>query len=181
MSNPLRILRTVDRHLSLPAEITLFGRSALALGFSPAPAHFHNTRDVDGILPLSWLEPPDEHEDFWRAVQLANSELERDGLYLTHLFREVDVILQPDWFTRRVRIDVDLKQLAVFRPAAIDLILTKMARADEDDLQDIQFLIKTESLTADQLNAALARARVPGVPEIQELFDRARPRVLALV
>jgi hypothetical protein len=164
MSNPLRILKAVDQHLTLPTEITLFGRSALALGFSPTPAYFHNTKDVDGILPVSWLQPPDEHEDFWRAVQLANAELEPDGLYLTHLFREVDVILQPDWCNRRVRIEVDLKQLAVFRPATIDLVLTKMARADDDDLQDIQFLIRAESLTQDQLEAAFARARAPACP-----------------
>jgi len=31
MSNPLLILQTLDRHLSRPAEITLFGRAALAL------------------------------------------------------------------------------------------------------------------------------------------------------
>ncbi|HEX3624956.1 MAG TPA: DUF6036 family nucleotidyltransferase [Verrucomicrobiae bacterium] len=181
MSNPLRILRTVDRHLTLPAEITLFGRSALALGFPRTPAHFHNTKDVDGILPLSWLEPPNEHEDFWRAIQLTNAELEPDGLYLTHLFREVDVILQPDWFDRRVQINVDLKKLAVFRPTTIDLALTKMARADDDDLQDVQFLVRAESLTRNQLEAAFALARVPNVPEIQEIFNRARPRVLALV
>jgi hypothetical protein len=54
MSNPLRILKTLDRHLALPAEITLFGRSALALGFPQAPGHFHNTQDVDGILPKLW-------------------------------------------------------------------------------------------------------------------------------
>lgn len=179
MSNPLRILQTVDRHLRLTAEITLFGRSALALGYSPVPAHFHNTKDVDGILPLSWLQPPDEHEDFWQAIQLANSALESDGLYLTHLFREVDVILQPDWFNRRLRIDVGLEKLVVFRPATIDLILTKMARADEDDLQDIQFLIGVESVARCQLEMAFARARVPDVPEIQELFNRARPKVLA--
>jgi len=58
MSNPLRILKALDRHLSLPAEITLFGRSALALGYPQAPGHFHNTQDVDGILPLAWLQPP---------------------------------------------------------------------------------------------------------------------------
>ena len=85
MSNPLRILKTLDQHLTLPAEITLFGRSALALGYSQAPGHFHNTQDVDGILPLGWLRPPDEHQDFWQAVQRTNIELEPDGLYLTHL------------------------------------------------------------------------------------------------
>ena len=80
MSNPLRILRILDQHLTLPAELTLFGRSALALGYSQAPARFHNTQDVDGILPLAWFQPPDAHEDFWHAVQRTNAELEPDGL-----------------------------------------------------------------------------------------------------
>jgi hypothetical protein len=80
MSNPLRILRTLDQHLTSPDELTLFGRSALALGYSQAPDHFHNTQDVDGILPLAWLQPPDEHEDFWQAVQHTIAELEPDSL-----------------------------------------------------------------------------------------------------
>ena len=180
VSNPLRILKALDQHLTLPAEITLFGRAALALGYAQASAHFHNTEDVDGILPLAWLQPPDTHQDFWQAVERTNVELEPDGLYLTHLFRELDVILQPDWINRRLRLAVGLQKLAVFRPATIDLILTKMARADEDDLQDIQFLLQQESLTREQLTIAFTRARVPDVPEIQELFNRARPKVLAL-
>ena len=180
MSNPLRILRKLDQNLTLPAEITLFGRSALALGYLQSPGHFHNTQDVDGILPLAWLQPPDAHQDFWQAVERTNVELEPDGLYLTHLFRETDVILQPDWFNHRLRLDVGLQKLAVFRPATIDLILTKMARADDDDLQDIQFLLRQETLTRDQLETAFGRARVPDVEEIRELFNRARPKVLAL-
>jgi hypothetical protein len=55
-----------------------------------------------------------------------------------------------------------------------------MARADDDDLQDIRFLLHQESMTRDQLETAFTRARVPDVPEIQELFARARPKVLAL-
>ena len=55
-----------------------------------------------------------------------------------------------------------------------------MARADDDDLQDIRFLLQQESLTREQLEAAFARARVPDVPEIKELFNRAQPKVLAL-
>ena len=97
LANPLRILYVLDKHLSVPSELTLFGRAALALGNSPSHNHFHNTQDVDGILPLAWLEPPDLHEDFWLALQRTNAEVEPDGLYVTHLFRETDVILQPDW------------------------------------------------------------------------------------
>ncbi len=180
MSNPLRILKTLDRHLTWPAEITLFGRSALALGFAQATGLFHNTQDVDGILPLAWLQPPDEHKDFWQAVERTNTELESDGLYLTHLFRETDVILQPDWISRRLRLDLGLRKLTVFRPSGIDLILTKMARGDNDDLQDIQFLLRQDPLTSNQLEIAFDRDRVPDVQEIRELFNRTRPKVLAL-
>ena len=122
---------------------------------------------------MTWLEPPESQDDFWQAVQRANSELEADGLYLTHLFREVNVIIQPDWITRRVRLDWGFAKLIVFRPATIDLILTKMARGDDDDMQDVHFLIRQEAVTADQLIAAFDRARVPDIAEIQDLFDRA--------
>jgi len=80
MSNPLRILGTLDQNLAYPAEITLFGRSALALGYPEAPKHFHSTQDVDGILPVAWLEPPDAHQDFWTALERTNAELEAEGL-----------------------------------------------------------------------------------------------------
>jgi hypothetical protein len=53
MSNPLRILQSLDRHLTRPEEMTLFGRAALALGFSAALPGFHTTRDVDAILSFS--------------------------------------------------------------------------------------------------------------------------------
>ncbi len=147
---------------------------------SPSPQYFHSTLDVDGILPLDWLQPPDGHEDFWQAVELSNAELETDGLYVTHLFAETDVILRPQWIEWRIELDLGLSKLKVFRPASLDLILTKMARADEDDLQDVQFLLKQEFWTQDLLSSAFTEARVPDVAEIQEIFDRARPKVLAL-
>jgi hypothetical protein len=70
--------------------------------------------------------------------------------------------------------------LAVFRPATLDLILTKMARGDDNDLADIEFLLTQDPLAADELRAAFARARVPEIPETQSLFHAAQPKVLAL-
>lgn len=180
MNNPLRILQTLDRHLATPVEINLFGRAALALGYAASPAAFAATHDVDAILPLAWLESEDENLDFWEAQQRTNAELESEGLYLTHLFREFEIVLTPDWLSGRVRIPLALQHLTVFRPATLDLILTKMARGDENDLADIGFLLAREPLTDDQLRAAFARARVPDVPEIQALFRAAQPKVLAL-
>lgn len=180
MNNPLRILQTLDRHLSAPAELTLFGRAALALGYAASPTAFAATHDVDAILPLAWLEAADENVHFWEAQQRTNAELEAEGLYLTHLFRELEVVVTPDWLSRRVRIPIELRHLAVFRPATLDLILTKMARGDENDLADIAFLLDGEPLTADQLCAAFARARVPDIRETHALFRAAQPKVLEL-
>jgi hypothetical protein len=181
VNNPLRILQTLDRHLSASAEITLFGRAALALGYAASPAAFAATHDVDLILPLSWLAAENENLDFWEAQQHTNAELQQDGLYLTHLFRELEIVLTPDWLSRRARLPLGFRHLAVFRPATLDLILTKMARGDENDLADVQFLLTREPLTADELRGAFARARVPEVPEIQALFHAAQPKVLDMV
>lgn len=167
--------------MTAPAEITLFGRAALALGYASSPPAFATTQDVDAILPLAWLEAEDENLDFWQAQQRTNAELQPEGLYLTHLFREFEVILTPDWYSRRVRIPLELQRLTVFRPATLDLILTKMARGDANDLADIEFLLTREPLTADQLHNAFAQARVLDLPEIQDLFRAAQPKVLALV
>lgn len=168
MNNPLHILQTLDRHLTKSAEITIFGRAALALGFPNSPAAFATTHDVDAILPLSWLAAEDENMDFWQAQQKTNAEIEPSGLYITHLFRELEIILTPDWLTQRARVPIELQSLTVFRPSALDLILTKMARGDENDLADIKFLLQQETISSDLLRAAFTRARVPDVPEIRE-------------
>lgn len=117
---------------------------------------------------------------FLAGPATCNAELAPEGLYLTHLFRESDVILTPDWLEHRVRIALELPRLKLFRPATVDLILTKMARGDEHDLADIGFLLEREPITMAQLETAFRRARVPDVPEIRELFRATQPRVLAL-
>jgi hypothetical protein len=180
MNNPLRILQTLDRHLTAPAELTLFGRAALALGYPGSPAEFAATQDVDAILPLAWLAAEDENLDFWQAQQRTNEELRSEGLYVTHLFRELEVILTPDWLRRRVHLPLALERLSVFRPSTLDLVLTKMSRGDENDLADIRFLIRREDLSAEQLRTAFQTARVPDVPEIAALFLATQPRVLDL-
>jgi len=101
VNNPLRILQTLDHHLTRPAEITLFGRAALALGYEDSPPEFAGSHDVDAILPLPWLAAEDENMDFWQAQVKTNAELQPQGLYITHLFRELEVILTPDWLTQQ--------------------------------------------------------------------------------
>ncbi len=180
MNNPLHILQTLDSHLTAAAEITISGRAALALGYPDCPATFATTNDVDAILPLKWLEAPDENLDFWQAQQRTNLELEPTGLYWTHLFREQEIILSPDWISKRVGIPLELPRLVVFRPSTLDLILTKMMRGDENDLTDIRFLLQREPQSENSLRDGFARARIPDIQEIRELFQATQPKVLEM-
>ncbi len=181
MNNPERILRTLDRHLRQRTPVVLFGRAALALGFEAPPAEFGVTQDVDALLPSVDLARIEADRQFWEALDATNRELEPSGLYMTHLFADTQVALTPDWWKRTMPLTTAaaLRHLELFRPAAIDLILTKMMRNDPQDLDDIRFLLGRERITPPMLAQAFAAALVPSVPEIQQAFHAMQPAVLA--
>lgn len=47
VNNPLHILRTLDRHLAGSFDLSVYGRSALALGYAESAERFQATMDVD--------------------------------------------------------------------------------------------------------------------------------------
>lgn len=172
MSNPLRILQTLDKHLSQPFTLYIYGRSALALGFPSAPAVMQATMDVDAILPAKDILEIEANDDFWRAQDLTNTELGDSGLYFTHLFEDRQVILTPDWLSRVVKLPLlGLARLHLYRPATEDLILTKMMRIDPQDREDMTFLLAQADCSKERLKEALNVAVIPGVTEIREAFE----------
>jgi hypothetical protein len=54
-----------------------------------------------------------------------------------------------------------------------------MGRADDADLADLEFLLRTTQLDPEALRRAIEVAIVP--PEYEELFVAATPKVLALL
>lgn len=174
-SNPLRILRTFDRHLRSPVDLYVYGRSALAMGFAAAPTWFHATMDVDAILPAKDIRALEQNPDFWAAQQKTNEELANSGLYFTHFFEDRQVIITPDWLDHVVTLtEFAFARLRLFRPSTVDLVLTKMMRIDPEDRDDIRFLVAQADCQPDKLNAALDRAVVPPVTEIKEAFSHNR-------
>jgi hypothetical protein len=180
MNNPLEILTTFDRHLEQKTELTLFGRSALALGFPNPDPIYEATHDVDAILPNHQLETLRDEPSFWFAQENTNQQLKSKGLYITHLFSEMDIIIRPEWVDFRIAIPLSFKHLLIYRPAVVDLVLTKMMRGDADDLADIRFLLHEESVSASALEAAFARARIPDLIEIRDIFRNVQPKVLSI-
>ena len=73
----------------------------------------------------------------------------------------------------------DLRWLKLFRPATLDLVLTKMMRGDdEQDMMDVEFFIRRDRITPEQLEMAFANSVIPDLAELHDAFKLAKPVVL---
>jgi hypothetical protein len=183
MINSERILVALDRHLDHALPLVIYGRAAIALGFSRAPDEVSHSLDVDVIIPLSQTPHLSNDQNFWAAQEAANQELSKDRLYITHLFPADQIFLRRDWEQHLIPVSRPRTQwLKLVRPATLDLILTKMMRGDDpQDLQDIAFMIAHDRITSVDLEQTFAEAVIPAIPELREMFERAKPLVRELV
>jgi hypothetical protein len=181
VSNPERILRKLDSYLERETRIVLFGRAALALGFGKPGSQFGTTMDVDAILPSVEMGRIEADVQFWRAIELTNKSLLPEGLYVSHLFTDKQVALTPDWLEKIVEIESsEFRFLRMFRPSAVDLILTKMMRNDPQDIGDIRFILSQGKVETADLERAFASARPLEIAELQEIFVKMKPLVREL-
>ena len=182
MSNAARIVSTLDSLLTREASLIIYGRASIALGFENPPEATLRSLDVDAILTTSYESAFAESPEFWDAQGEVNRLLARDGLYMTHIFPADMVFLRRQWENEIVpALRPPLKYLKLFRPATLDLLLTKMMRGnDAQDMQDIGFLIRHDRLTRAQIEGAFRDAVFPDNQELRDAFERARPTVLSL-
>ncbi|MSU58499.1 MAG: hypothetical protein EXS35_10030 [Pedosphaera sp.] len=180
MDNPSLILLTVDRRLDHEVRLVLYGRSAVCLGFENSPPEAAKTQDVDAILSFAQSKELERDPGFWDAVEGANVELAARGLYMTHLFSEQEIFLRREWEPRIVPVTRPaLRWLRLFRPATVDLVLTKMMRgADPQDMTDAEFMIRHDRITEAQMLDAFAQLRPFELVELRDAFNRAKPAVL---
>jgi len=149
------------------------------MGFDHVPEAVGRSLDMDVILRFSHAAELEADDQFWDAQAEVNAVLEKQGLYITHLFQEDQVFLRPE---REQHIVPVLRWLKLFRPATIDLILTKMMRGDDpQDMADVDFLIRHDHITPEQMEPAFATVRMPDIQELHDAFDRALPVVRSLL
>jgi hypothetical protein len=182
MTNAERIVSTLDSLLDHEVSLVIYGRAAVALGFRNPPDEVSRSLDVDVILRDSQTASLDADDQFWDSQAAVNAQLDREGLYMTHLFGEQQVFLRRQWESEILPVlRPPLKFLRLFRPATIDLVLTKMMRGnDEQDMQDVDFMLRHDRITLSQIEAAFRDAVIPGGIELRDAYDRARPTVLML-
>lgn len=171
-----RILRTLGRHLEGPARVRLLGGAALVLGYGLE----RSTEDADLLLEDRELELLVANANFGAAVEATNRELEPEGLYLTHIWGPEQQILTPGWKASCRPIDRDwgTSLLTVETLGPLDLITSKLCRADDADLDDIHHLIRREGIDRSTLADAIAHAKVPEV--FLDVFPDHCRRALAL-
>lgn len=182
MDNASRILLALDDRLDHPVRLVLYGRAAIQLGFDSPPGDVANSMDVDVIIPSADVANLTQDTSFWDAQEAANDALRPHGLYLTHLFPSDMVFLRRSWERHLVKLCRPVtRNLHLWRPATLDLILTKMMRGDDSqDLADVEFLIHHDSITRADLLAAFSDAVLPDLQELRDAFEKAKPRVLSL-
>lgn len=178
MSPAARLIAALDGKLNAPVELTLYGRAALALGFQDAPREYAASHDVDAVLWLGQAEELACRSNFWEAVAAVNEEFRDEGLYVSHLFEEHQVVLTPQWRENRVSIPRELQRLALFRLGDVDLFLSKLMRDDALDLADARFIAERAGFDRVAIEQAIKRARVPGVSEVEEQFKLCAARFL---
>ena len=182
MSNAARIVTTLDSLLTVEASLILYGRASIALGFENPPAATLRSLDVDALLTTSYESAFAEVPEFWVAQEKLNQVLDDEGLYMTHIFPADMVFLRRQWESEIIPVlRPTLRHLRLFRPATLDLILTKMMRGnDEQDMQDVDFMIRHDRITRSQIEGAFRDAVIPEGVELRDAYDRAKPTVLTI-
>jgi hypothetical protein len=127
------------------------------------------------------MESIESDDQLWKALDRTNQELEPQGLYITHLFGEDQVILSRGWLDHLVPIELaDLLHLSLFRPSVTDLILTKMMRIDPQDRADIRFLLARCEPGLRQVLSTSGAIHLPDIPEIINAFKANKKWLLEL-
>lgn len=160
------ILETLDRHLRGPGAIRLLGGAALTLGYGMERA----TEDVDLLQDDAEVQALIETADFGDALTATNQELQPQGLYLTHIWGPEQLILSSGWRGRCRPLTLpSLQRLRVEFLSPADLIISKLVRADDGDVRDMEFLL-TRHTTVAEVESLLPTVVVP------EVFAESWPR-----
>ena len=181
-AHPERLLLALDEGLDHSVRLILYRRSAVWLGFENPPAAAATTQDVDAIIPNEQVQALADDLQFWDSRDAVNERFKSEGLYITHLFPESEVFLRRDWLDHIIPITrLKLRQLKLFRPATIDLVLSKMMRGnDPQDMADAGFMIHHDRITESQLLAAFTQMKPIELVELRDAFAKAKPIILKL-
>jgi hypothetical protein len=163
MRNSEFILRALDQCLPRRIGISLHLLGGGALDLVYGIARF--SEDVDCVCTLAEAHTMDS-EEFQNALEKANDLVEPQGLYLTHIFDEDELVHLPDWTSRLTPPPSDAPTFRHFDYDAVsaeDIILSKLTRFDEKDRLDVEDLMRARAITREMIDLLIPTVVVPDV------------------
>ncbi len=169
------IVETLDKHLHGPGTIRLLGGAALTLGYGLD----RSTEDVDLLQDDAEVRALIDTAEFGEALEATNIELEPKGLYLTHIWGPEQLILASSWRERCRTLSLpSLKKLRLEVLSPADLIISKLARADDGDLQDMEYLLSRHT-SVEEVESLLPSVVIPAI--FADSWPRARAALAGLL
>lgn len=126
-----QILRELDSQLVSSCDVVLIGGAAMILHFGATRA----TRDVDALFiggDLSGMR---------RAIKTVGQEHGLPDDWMNDSAKGFVDVLAPDFSTRLVPLEINLKQLHLYALGVADQAAMKIVALREQDLEDLELLL----------------------------------------
>jgi hypothetical protein len=151
----LKFLQVLDAEVSREITVVAVGGTAMTLlGLKPS------TIDIDFTVP------DEDFEEFRKAnTRLQHGfkiDLYRGGVVFTQ-------ILPEDYVEKSVKIGNRLKHIRLKALHPVDIVVTKIGRLDERDLEDIRMCIRECGISKSQLEERARQVRYAGRDENYEI------------
>jgi hypothetical protein len=147
----LEFLRSLDAEVSPEITVVAVGGTAMTLlGLKPS------TIDLDFTLP----------DDDFQEFQRANARLQHG--FTLHSYRDGAIftqILPEDYLEKSIKIDSGLKHVRLRALHPVDIVVTKIGRLDDRDLEDISLCIRKFGILKSQIEERAGQVQYAGNEE----------------
>lgn len=127
----VRVLRTLDEHLSSSFDVVLIGGAAMILHFGASRA----TRDVDVLVLRGDLK------ELRRAVKAVAHEYDLPEDWMSDAAKGFADILPPDFYHRLTPLPFGFQRLRLYALGRPEQAALKIVALREQDLEDLELLL----------------------------------------
>lgn len=157
----LKLLDELRVRLSIKTSVTAYLAGGLAVYLYTADTAARPTRDVDLEFDARLLVPTD------LVVDVTLEDGTRQALYIDTNYNPMFSLLHEDYQQDSIPLDIDESPIRVRVLSPLDLAVSKIARFQDHDREDIRALVSKGLVTAEEIEQRAREAMIGyvGAPE----------------
>jgi hypothetical protein len=148
----MEFLEMVDKELKKPLELTALGGTAMTL-----------LKLKDSTMDIDLNVDGKEFRDFKKILERLGHgykiDLYADGLVFSQQ-------LPGDYTQKRILIKTNYKNIKLYALHPLDIVVTKLGRLNDRDIEDIKTCVRKRKLTKGQINLRAMRVKYVGNEEV---------------